>query len=190
MINVLQIRICRCVMETKKVTIFSKDYKEIKRLQQSAFPSDELYPMWSLHLLALQKHVHYVSFHEDNAFCGLMYYSVSNHLVYVFYVAVNDKIRSKGVGTKIFEWLKIKYPNKEITLNVEPLDETADNTEQRTRRIKFYEKQGFHDSGYMLKDMSGEFDILTTSDSLAVLDYRKAILNLGMGFYKPQIVKK
>ena len=177
-------------MEVRKVSIFSKDYKEVKRLQRSAFPSNELYPMWILHLLASQKHVHYVSFHEDNTFCGLMYYSVSKHLIYVFYVAVNDEIRSKGIGTKIFEWLKSKHPNKEITLNVEPLDETADNAAQRTRRMKFYEKQGFHDSGYMLKDSSGYFDILTTADILTVLDYRKAILNLGMGFYKPQVIKK
>ena len=177
-------------MEVRKVTVFSKDYAEVKRLQQSAFPSNELYPMWILWLLALQRHVHYVSFHEDNAFCGLMYYSVSNHLVYVFYVAVNDKIRSKGIGTKIFEWLKSKYPNKEITLNVEPLDATAENAAERIKRMKFYEKQGFHDSGYRLKDSSGEFDILTTSDTFVVADYRKAILNLGMGVYKPLVVKK
>lgn len=176
-------------MEVKKVTIFSKEYKEVKRLQQTAFPSNELYPMWILHFLALQKNVYYLSFHKDSEFCGLMYYLVSNNLVYVFYVAVNDKIRSKGIGTKIFEWLKEKYPDREITLNVEPLDETADNAEQRIRRMRFYKKQGFRNSGYMLKDSSGEFDILTTSKTLAISDYRKAILNLGMGFYKPKIVK-
>jgi len=176
-------------MEARKVTIFSKQYKEIKRLQQTAFPQNELYPMWVLRLLALRKNVHYISFHEDNDFCGLIYYSVSNSLIYVFYVAVNDRIRSKGIGTKIFEWLKAKYPDKEITLNIEPIDETANNAEQRVKRMHFYEKQGFKDSGYILKDTSGEYYILTTLENLSVEDYRKAILNLGMGFYKPSIIE-
>lgn len=176
-------------MEVKKVTVFSKEYRDVKQLQQSAFPSNELYPMWILRLLALRKNVHYLSFHDEDDFCGLLYYSVRNKLIYVFYVAVNDKIRSKGIGTQIFQWLKKQYPDKEITLNIEPLETNAENAEQRVRRMKFYEKQGFRNSGYMLKDTSGDYYILTTANSLAVEDYRKAILNLGMGFYKPRITK-
>lgn len=177
------------LMEVKKVTIFSKEYREVKQLQQSAFPANELYPMWILRLLAMRKNIHYIGFYDGEDFCGLLYYSVSNNLVYVFYVAVNDKIRSKGIGTKIFQWLKKQYPDKEITLNIEPLDGDAENAEQRVRRMKFYEKQGFRNSRYMLKDTSGDYYILTTADSLAVEDYKKAILNLGMGLYKPRITK-
>lgn len=91
-------------------------------------------------------------------------------------VAVNDRIRSKGIGTKIFDWLKAEHPGKEITLNVEPLEEDAPNAAQREKRIQFYHRQGFRSSGYQLMDTSGVFDIMTTGEELAVADYKKQSL--------------
>lgn len=42
-------------------------------------------------------------------------------------LVVNDKIRSKGYGTLMLKHLKEMSGNKEITLNIEPLYENADN---------------------------------------------------------------
>ena len=70
--------------------------------------------------------------------------------------------------------------NKEITLNIEPLDENADNYEQRVKRMEFYERNGFRDTGYHLLDVTGEYAILSTAYSFNVEDYKKAICKIGM----------
>ena len=56
-------------------------------------------------------------------------------MMYVLYLAVNDKIRSKGYGTLMLKHLNEMSGNKEITLNIESLDENADNYKQRVKRL-------------------------------------------------------
>lgn len=52
-------------------------------------------------------------------------------MVFILYLAVNDKIQSKGYGNKILNIIKENNMDKEITLNIKPLDKNADNYQQR-----------------------------------------------------------
>lgn len=176
-------------MYSKKVSIFAKDFSKQKSLQKRAFPKDEQYPFWILRLMACRKGIDYFSHYDNDLFCGISYTSSTDKMMYVLYLAVNDEIRSKGYGTLILKHLKEMGDNREITLNIEPLDEKADNYEQRIKRMKFYEKNGFKDTGYRLVDTTGEYAVLSTSDNLSIEDYKKAISKIGMNMYKPKIVK-
>ena len=62
--------------------------------------------------------------------------------VFVLYLAINAKIQSKGYGSEIIKWLKEYAGQRTIVLNVEPIDDTAINAQQRQKRIAFYKKQG------------------------------------------------
>lgn len=62
-----------------------------------------------------------------------------NKYVFVLYLAVNDRIRSKGYGTKILDWLK-QNTEKIIVLNVEAINSSAKNALQREKRISFYNR--------------------------------------------------
>lgn len=108
--------------------------------------------------------------------------------MYVLYLAVNDEIRSKGYGTKMLNQLKEMSAGKEITLNVEPLDKKADNYSQRVRRMEFYIRNGFRDTGYRLVDLTGEYSILSTADDFTIEEYKKAITQIGMNLYKPKVI--
>lgn len=176
-------------VEIQKVSLWAKDYKAYKALQKRAFPPEEQYPFWVLRLLVCRKGIDYLAHYENDLFCGISYTSSTDSMIYVLYLAVNDEIRSKGYGTKILNQLKEMSAGKEVTLNVEPLDEKADNYSQRVRRMEFYMRNGFHDTGYRLVDTTGEYAILSTTDNFAIKEYKKAITQIGMNLYKPKVIK-
>lgn len=103
---------------------------------RTAFPPNEQIPMWLLRVLAFRKNVNFRVFYDDDQFCGVLYTAEDNKYIFVFYLAVNDRIRSKGYGTKILDWLK-QNTEKIIVLNVEAINPSAENALQREKRISF-----------------------------------------------------
>lgn len=65
-----------------------------------------------------------------------MYTAKNDKYIFVLYLAVNDRIRSKGYGTKMLDWLK-HNTDKIIVLNVEAIDPLAENAQQREKSISF-----------------------------------------------------
>lgn len=110
-------------------------------------------------------------------------------MIYLFYLAVNPVLRSKGYGTKLLQWLREKYPDKAIVGNIEPIGMDSDNEEQRIRRLAFYERNGFHLIPFRLSDDSGIYDIISTSDSFNEEEYERLIVELGFDVYHPKIQK-
>lgn len=84
------------------------------------------------------------------------------HQTFVLYLATNEQIRSQGYGSMILDEVKQMTGGKECVLHIEALDENAENYEQRIRRKHFYEKNGFHSTGYMYKESDVEYEVLST----------------------------
>ena len=82
------------------------EYKDACYLMRTAFPPNEQIPMWLLRVLAFRKNVNFRAFYDDDQFCGVLYTAEDNKYIFVLYLAVDDRIRSKGYGTKILDWLK------------------------------------------------------------------------------------
>ena len=112
------------------------EYKDACYLMRTAFPPNEQIPTWLLRVLAFRKNVNFRAFYDDDQFCGVLYTAEDNKYIFVFYLAVNDRIRSKGYGTKILDWLK-QNTEKIIVLNVEAINPSAENALQREKRISF-----------------------------------------------------
>ncbi len=176
-------------MKKERVSVFSKDYRKIKALQKRAFPAAEQYPFFILMLMAMKKGVDYYAYYDKDTLCGITYTSATHEMLYVLYIAVNDEMRSMGYGSKILSDLKKSYPDKIITLNIEPLDENADNFDQRQKRISFYFRNGYRDTGYCMVDTSGTYSILSTAGMFSASDFKKVISKIGMDMYKPRIFK-
>lgn len=106
------------------------EYKDVRRLMKTAFPRNELIPLWVLNILALRKSINFRAFYDDEQFCGIMYTAENDKYIYVLYLAVNDQIRSKGYGTKMLNWLK-SDTDKIIVLDVESIDPSTENAAKR-----------------------------------------------------------
>ncbi|MDG4965210.1 GNAT family N-acetyltransferase [Lactococcus lactis] len=168
-------------LEIKNVSKTLPEYRQVIDLVKNSFPKEEQYPILLLKLWALKKNVHFWAYYQNDEFCGVSYLVSHEEMTFVLYLAVNNQVQSKGYGSAILETLKEKFSGKNITLNIERLDPSADNYEQRVKRLKFYKKNGFYDTDYTITDRGETFLTLTTSPSFSVEVFKKVLRELTLG---------
>ena len=163
------------------------EYEGVCRLMRTAFPQNEQIPMWILRVLAFRKSVNFRVFYDDDRFCGVLYTAEDNKYVFVLYLAVNDRIRSKGYGTKILDWLK-QNTEKIIVLNVEAINPSAENALQREKRISFYTRNGIFDTGCKFIDEGENYSVLTSDvEHFDSKEYEMLLSRFSFGTYKKHI---
>ena len=164
-----------------------KDLTCAKNTYQQAFPKYERLPWWVLRLTTLHKDIDITSFFDDCNFIGFTHTTITNEILFIMFFAIRNDLQGKGYGSEILKYFKEKYPNHAITLNVEPLDEKASNATQRMARMKFYQKNGFFDTGYNIDEVGGTFQVLSTKQHLDFCAYRKVFQKLSIGLWHPKI---
>lgn len=85
---------------------------------------------------------------------------------YLYYLAVNDHVRSRGYGSRIIAQLRKLYGQGTIVLDCEQPDPRADNHQQRLKRMAFYAKNGFYQTHHFHHDRGVKFHILATQRSI------------------------
>ena len=150
------------MLTSHPVTRFNRDYRSVVRLMKTAFPPKELVPIPLLRLLSLRGGAHFLSFRDGGKFVGTAYLVEYEDNFSVFYLAVAEDKRGLGYGTRMLEWIKEKGKGKNINLDVEALDEGADNLSERLKRVEFYRRSGIVDTGYRLYDMGIKYMVLST----------------------------
>ena len=178
-----KVSFCEHVLEEKT------DFSSAKRLYLSAFPKEERVLFGLLRLLALRRGIDLVCYREGETFCGFTYTVTEGNVVFVLFFAVNEALRGQGYGSSILKFLRKKNPGRTVILNVEPLDSEAENAEERVRRVRFYEKNGFFDAGYDIDEIGGKFRVFATEKCIDVDAYLKVFGRMSFGFWKPKIVR-
>ncbi len=165
------------------------EYKDVCRLMKTAFPQNEQIPMGLLRVLSFRKNVNFRVFYDDDQFCGILYTVEDNKYIFVLYLAVNDRIRSRGYGTKILDWLK-QNTEKIIVLNVEAINPSAENALQREKRISFYSRNGILDTGCRFIDEGETYSVLTSDiERFDSKEYEMLLSRFSFGTYKKHITR-
>jgi len=102
-------------------------FEKVVALQRSAFPPEEQYPIDQILELAEDPNTEYLSFWTENELCGIMLSCSGKTMAYLFYMAVNPDLRSRGYGAKMLGWLKEHLVGKTIVLNMERVGFDATN---------------------------------------------------------------
>lgn len=163
------------------------DVAALRRLYHTAFPKEEQMPWWVLRLVSLRRDMGVEGFYEGNLLRGFTYSVATEDVLFLLFFAVSDECRGQGWGSTILTQLKEEYPGRTIVLNVELLDPKAENYDQRLRRMRFYKKNGFFDTGFDIDEVGGTFRVLATREQLDVHAYLRAFAKLSYGFWKPYI---
>ena len=150
-------------MEYTRVTRKLKDYRSVVELMLTAFPPEERIPIWVLNILSKKRNVNFNAWYDNKELCGITYTIESEKMIFLLYFAVNAQQRSKGYGSKIIYELKQTAGDREIILNVEKPDQSAENNTQRVQRIAFYEKNGFYQSGFDLRIEGTDYLVFSTN---------------------------
>ena len=166
-----------------------KNLKQVRKLYLEAFPKEERLPWWVLRFTTVLNGVELSAFYDDGEFCGFTHTTITNDTVYIMFFAVNENLRSKGYGSAILEKLKQMHSGKTIILNVEPLDGQAANADQRVKRMRFYERNGFYDTGYNSTEVGGIFRVLSTKPNLDIKAYLRVFHKISFGFWQPRVTR-
>lgn len=174
----------------RKIRFFSPERKEIRRLYRSSFPKAEKLPFWLLRLIACRPSAHFLGFFDQRGFVGFAYLFDYRKTTFLFYLATEPSLRDQGYGSKILQKLKDQNQGRCLLLNIEPLDATASNAKQRERRLAFYLRNGFAESGYCCVDETGRYDTLVTGAPFDPKEYEKLLDKLALYFVPQKVEKK
>lgn len=148
----------------KRINFFSPDYGRISRLYRTAFPADERAPMWLLALKSEKENVDFWGLYSDGNWVGLAYVISGGSASYLFYLALSEDMRGKGLGSKSLQSLIRHYSGQRLFLALEQLDKSADNYEERLRRRKFYLKNGLKPLPLTIREATVVYDVMGTGD--------------------------
>lgn len=152
------------MLETKRITRGFTDIDRVENLYTTAFPESERTPMRILLWGAKKEFVDFLAFYDGDAFVGISYMITHERTTYVLYLAVNGQIRSKGYGTRMLEHIEALHTGNKIVLDIEPLDDSAENSKQREKRRAFYFRNGFAAAGFTMIDGSETYEVLVKGD--------------------------
>lgn len=155
--------------------------KQVKQIYISSFPKSERMPLCILFHQAKKDSDSFYAAIENNEVIGFAYTIKYKNIVYIYYFAVEKNCRGKGYGKEILRLIKEKNPGCVITLSIEDTeDESVENYEDRLKRLKFYESNGFKKLNVKVREGSGVlFEILGTETVVTKEDFleiRKAYL--------------
>ncbi len=180
-------------MSIKFVTVSKndKDYRKVVDLYKKAFPKKERFPLWLLFYKVKSKNAQFSSLYENDNWLGFLYTIEHKNIVLILYLAISETCRSGGYGTKVLTAIREKSVGKRIVLDIEEVDEKAQNYVQRFRRKRFYEKNDYRSSGYTINEMGQKFEVLILGDSMtkpALKEVYKHLAGNFLGlFFLPEI---
>lgn len=145
---------------------------EHKKLYRSAFPLNERFPWYMLVKRAKSGKAELLTLDKDGKNAGFAYVITNKDLAYLFFFAVRKDCRGKGIGTETIKQLMQRYSGKCLFLAIEPLDETADNYDQRVKRHCFYLNSGLIDLPCRLKEFKMIYSVMSAGSDIPAGDFR------------------
>lgn len=124
---------------------------EVKSLYLDAFPKGERMPFWMMVAMSKLWNTQFLSFYVNETVWGFIYMATNKNLSFIMFFAVDKQLRSRGYGSEILRAVQKMNPNKKIIVSIEPCDVDAADFELRKKRKEFYLRNGYRETGYMIK---------------------------------------
>ncbi len=119
--------------------------RKFKKLYIKSFPAEERAPYLLLLNRAKKGKADMFCAISGDEFMGILYMLSDEKIAYIFYLAVNEEKRGKGVGGEILSAMKDYYKGKRIFLARERIEKSSPNFNERIKRRNFYIRNGFTD---------------------------------------------
>jgi len=177
---------------TKAIKYDKEGFQHIKDLYSSAFPRQEQVPLALLINQTKKDTVKFDAFYDGDVFVGLTYTISFKDMTYLWYLATQPDLRSKGYGSQIMRRLHEVYPNNRIVLNLDVQDESAADREVRKKRKEFYIKNGYSSTGYLCTFAGNKLDVMSINGNVTSDEFLSIFKNyfgpIMYFFSKPKIL--
>lgn len=171
----------------EKIDENTKNLEEIKQLYWDAFPFEERIPFYIMVLVGNDRGVEFLSVYDDDIWLGFIHTLVGEKLSYIFYFAIDRRLRQSGYGSKILREYKKMHPR--LSLAIEPVEEGSDNIKQRKKRLEFYNKNGFETLDTRVVEMGVEFELMGAKGmEIKESDYKSLVKKFFDSFDKDKRV--
>ncbi|MGN1044533.1 MAG: GNAT family N-acetyltransferase [Candidatus Methanomethylophilaceae archaeon] len=147
-------------MEYRRIETADDIPDGLRELYESSFPETERVPLVSLLSGPEGTHASLVSVTDGSDIVGMYSVIRDRDMTFLFYLAVSEKDRCRGIGSRILEHIVSHDPNP-VVLNIELTADGLPPTDGRVRRMGFYLRNGFTDTRRVLHDEQGSFNILS-----------------------------
>ena len=174
-------------MNVKKVKL---GHSDVKRIYFESFPKSERMPFPLMVAMSKLWNTDFLGFYEEDTLCGFIYLAHNRKIVFVMFFAVDAALRSKGFGSAILQEIQKKYPTKKIIISMEPCDETAPDIEIRKKRKAFYLRNGYKETGYMIKLAGVVQEIIIANGEFNKSQFKRFFVLYSNGTMWPRIWKQ
>lgn len=144
----------------------SKDREYFEQINEEAFPILERMSFDEIFALASDTNTDVMGIYDDKKPIGFAIVVKNEECGYIYYLAIDSHVRSKGYGSAALRRLLECYSGLQLILDFEEIDQNAENIAQRVRRKNFYLRNGFHETGNytMLGDL--RFEVVCSDGEL------------------------
>lgn len=179
-------------MYFKKIDRYSEDVPLLEKLNNQAFPENERIDIDDIFYFSEDDGREVIGIYCDNEFSGFIITMKFRKCVYICYFAVCPEKRSQGIGGQALQILKEYYPDCQIVVDFEALDENSSNNAQRIRRRNFYYRNGFFETGYYQFYMETEFEIACSEPDFNKENFESLIsdIHTKVPDFNPKLYRK
>ncbi len=173
-------------MELIKITQDFKDKEKLYVLNDEAFPKEERIPSDRLLTLLQELDCDVWAFYEE-VFVGfaVLLSDVELQVAYLSYFAIDGAYRSKGYGGMALTKLAEVYDGYQIVLDMERMDDSAENYDQRLRRLAFYERNGYHRAKVGFKYFRMDLEIMCNRGKFREKEFCQLIERIKLPGFTP-----
>lgn len=148
---------------------------EIRKLYDGSFPDNERIP-WGKLVSTLDDSRIMMVYYADDVPAGMSFVYIHESVVYLGYLAVEEKMRSKGYGTEILHMILDAYPESKIVVDIETVTEDSGNYKERRKRKDFYLRCGFKETGTAYSFYHVDYELLSYNGIVLADEFRDLIL--------------
>lgn len=171
-------------MKRRNISLFDSDKAAVTALYESSFPEDERMPYKLMIAMALRRGMDMKLYYHGERLCAMTYICTYGKLSYIFYLAVDKALRGRGLGRRLLRQIRADYPGNNIILEIERLDPTAENNDERIRRKEFYRRNGFTECGRNVSYGGVDYEVLSSTGTLDVGELDRLIKHFTFGAWK------
>ena len=176
-------RMAERTMEVTKITGWNEDsgvFLEAEKCMAEAFPPEEQVPVRKLlrYSLCAGTPGSLDLWGLDGRFAGFSYWQRlpgKRNRKYIAFLVVDKRMRGKGAGSRILQLLTAEDSAAEWLLGVERPLASAPNRAERIRRLGFYLRNGWRDTGMHAVDGGVDYELLSLSEETSA-DAPRAIV--------------
>lgn len=181
------------ILKAVNITEGFPDMDLVEALAIEAFPPEEYLSPSKLTEMSHDGGFDFLALYDQSKgdiFVGFMTVMLHESIAYLFFLAIDPKLRGAGYGSLAIERLKALYPKYKQVVDFEMIDENAKNNEQRKRRRCFYLKNGYKPTGHFMSYFGVDYEIFCMDEDFELDEFKKMMSGLKVDGFCPKYFEK